>query len=398
MKSLFRRPVVWLALPLLALPLLLAGPAQAARHPAPAKAKIKARAKAKAEAEAKAEAKPKLVKKTPPRAPRPEPAALRGYFSQWKEVGDFLDEVAAKHGFERATLQTLIDQVRYVDTTVQLMKPQPPGKPKNWQAYRQRFVEPVRLQAGLAFWREHADALARAESQFGVPADIIVGIIGVETVYGRNPGRFRVLDALTTLAFAYPDSANRVARMAFFRGELENTLLLARQNDIDPLSLLGSYAGAVGMPQFMPSNIIKFGLDFDGDGQVDLRGSATDAIGSVANFLIQHGWRRDDPRQAVYPAIVSPDRSWEPFLNQGLEAKFSAEDLLAGGVSASAAIPAGGLFGLIDLQNAGDPTEFCLATNNFFAITQYNRSYFYAMSVIELGQAVRQARDNLSGM
>ncbi len=375
LKSLFRRPALLLPLALLAGPVLVAGPAQAARQPAHVKAKPTP---------------PKKAGRRP--APRVDTLGQVGYFSQWKEVNGFLDELAAKHGFERAALQTLIDQVRYVDTTVQLMKPQPPGKPKNWQAYRQRFIEPVRLQAGIAFWRDNAEALARAETQFGVPADIIVGIIGVETVYGRNPGRFRVLDALTTLAFAYPDSPNQAARMTFFRGELENALLLARQNDIDPLALLGSYAGAVGMPQFMPSNIIKYGIDFDGDGQVDLRSSATDAIGSVANFLIQHGWRRDDPRLAVYPAIVSPDHRWEPFLNQGLEAKFSPEDLLAGGVSASVAVPAGGLFGLIDLQNGGDPTEFCLATNNFFAITQYNRSYFYAMSVIELGQAVRSAR------
>ncbi|HJV00552.1 MAG TPA: lytic murein transglycosylase B [Burkholderiaceae bacterium] len=313
-------------------------------------------------------------------------------FGEWKDVRAFLDDLAVRDGFDRAALDTLMGQVRYVDAAVQLIKPAPPGKPKNWQAYSKLFIDPVRIDAGVKFWNENQDALARAEALYGVPAEILVGIIGVETVYGRNTGRFRVLDALTTLAFSYPEAPARDERMAFFRGELEATLLFARQNGIDPLSLRGSYAGAVGMPQFMPSSIIKYAVDFDGNGKVDLLGSSSDAIGSVAAFLTAHGWRRDDPGPLVYAAEVSPNRAWEGMINQGLAAKFPAQDLTAAGISTTSALPPGMVFGLVDLQNGADPTEYWVATNNFYAITQYNRSYFYAMSVVELGRAVRLSR------
>ena len=313
-------------------------------------------------------------------------------YASWSDVRAFLDDMAARHGFDRAELDVLIGKVRYVETTVQLMKPAPPGKPKNWHAYSARFIEPVRINAGVKFWRENADALARAERQYGVPANIIVGIIGVETVYGRNTGRFRVLDALTTLAFSYPESPTRAARMAYFKGELENALLFARKDGIDPLTLLGSYAGAIGLPQFMPGSIMKYAVDFDGDGHIDLRNSTADAIGSVAHFLVEHGWKRDDPATSVYPVTVSPSRAWEKFLGQGLSAKFSLEELQQAGVASVAAPPQNMLYGLIDLQNGSEATEYSLASNNFFAITQYNRSYFYAMSVIDLGKAVSEAR------
>jgi membrane-bound lytic murein transglycosylase B len=313
-------------------------------------------------------------------------------FREWKAVADFEDEMVGKHGFEPETLKALMSQVNYIDSAVQLVKPAPPGKPKNWQAYRDRFIEPVRIDAGVSFWNENAAALARAEATYGVPAEIIVGIIGVETVYGRNTGRFRVMDVLTTLAFAYPETPNRDARMRFFRGELENTLLLARKSSMDPLSLVGSFAGAVGLPQFMPGSILAYGVDFDADGHVDLRNSAVDAIGSVANFLVQHGWKADQTGPIAYQAQVSPSRAWESFIGQGLEAKFSADELAAAGVVSNLSLPVGKLFGLIDLQNGAEATEYWLATDNFFAITQYNRSYFYAMSVVELGRAVRLAR------
>ncbi len=313
-------------------------------------------------------------------------------YASWPDVRAFLDDMAARHGLDRAELDVLIGKVRYVETTVQLMKPAPPGKPKNWHAYSARFIEPVRINAGVKFWRENADALARAERQYGVPANIIVGIIGVETVYGRNTGRFRVLDALTTLAFSYPESPTRAARMAYFKGELENALLFARKDGIDPLTLLGSYAGAIGLPQFMPGSIMKYAVDFDGDSHIDLRNSTADAIGSVAHFLVAHGWKRDDPATSVYPVTVSPSRAWEKFLGQGLSAKFTLEELQQAGVTSVAAPPQNMLYGLIDLQNGSEATEYSLASNNFFAITQYNRSYFYAMSVIDLGKAVSEAR------
>ncbi|NML62057.1 lytic murein transglycosylase B [Massilia sp. RP-1-19] len=313
-------------------------------------------------------------------------------FREWSAVQQFAGEMVAKHGFEREWLDKLIGQLHFVDSAVQLVKPAPPGKPKNWAAVRELFIEPVRLNGGVTFWNENAAALARAEARFGVPAEIIVGIIGVETVYGRNTGRFRVLDTLTTLAFAYPETPNRDARMAFFRSELENTLLLARKAKLDPLSLTGSFAGAVGIPQFMPGSILAHAVDFDEDGKVDLINSSTDAIGSVANFLRNHGWHGNQAGPLVYAANVSPSNVWEKFINQGLEAKFRQDELEAAGVISSASLPPAALFGLVDLQNGAEPTEYWLATNNFFAITQYNRSYFYAMSVIELGKAVRARR------
>jgi membrane-bound lytic murein transglycosylase B len=313
-------------------------------------------------------------------------------FAEWQAVRDFEDEMVARHGFGRDEMDALLRQVRFVESAVQLVKPAPPGKPKNWRAYSERFIEPIRIKAGVRFWDENSDALARAEATYGVPAEIIVGVIGVETLYGRDTGRFRVLDTLTTLAFAYPETPNRAERMAFFRSELENTLLFARQSGIEPFSLLGSFAGAVGMPQFMPGNILKYGVDFDGDGRIDLRNSAADAIGSVANFLVEHGWSRAAPGPAVYAADVSPNRAWEGMLGGGLSARYRADELTAAGVLTHVSLPGGGPYGLVDLQNGADPTEYWVANNNFFAITNYNRSYFYAMSVIELGRAVRLSR------
>jgi membrane-bound lytic murein transglycosylase B len=314
-------------------------------------------------------------------------------FLEWKAVTEFIDEIALRQGFPREELHDLFRQVRFVDSAVQLVKPAPAGKPKNMNAVRELIIEPVRINAGVRFWNEHAETLARAENEYGVPAEVIVGIIGVETVYGRNTGKFRVLDVLTTLAFAYPEAPNQAARMAFFRGELENTLLLARRNTLDPFTLLGSFAGAIGMPQFMPGSVLAYGVDYDNDGTLDLRNSAVDAIGSVANFLVQHGWQKTQTGPLVQRAYVAPEREWERFIGQGLSAKFKLDEIAAAGVATSGKPPADQLYGLIDLQNGAEATEYWLASDNFFAITQYNRSYFYAMSVIEVGRAVKQNRD-----
>lgn len=378
-------------------------PAKAAKTFKPAKASKTAKAAkgkaAKSAKVAKASAKP-VVKALAPAVAAAAVAKTIDYdgepvnFAEWQAVRDFADEMAAKHGFDRAGLESLMRQVRFVESAVQLVKPAPPGKPKNWQAYSDRFIEPIRINAGVRFWNENAEALARAEATYGVPAEVLVGIIGVETVYGRDTGRFRVLDTLTTLAFAYPEAPNQAARSAFFKSELENALLLARHENIDPFSLLGSFAGAVGLPQFMPGNILKYGVDFDGDGHVDLRGSTSDAIGSVANFLVQHGWNPRDTAPAVIQVAVSPSRAWEPLLDRGLSATLRPEELTTAGVTPDIPLPGTRLYGLVDLQNGAEPTEYWAASDNFFAITKYNRSYFYAMSVLDLGRAVREARAN----
>ena len=345
-------------------------------------------------------------------------------FLQWQGVSAFIDQLVARDGFSRPELEAILRQTQYVDSAIQLIKPAPPGRPKNWQAYRARFVEQVRINAGVAFWNRHAEALARAEARFGVPAEIIIGIIGVETVYGRNTGNFRVMDAITTLAFAYPDTPNREARMAYFRKELENTLLFARESGIDPFSLLGSYAGAIGWAQFMPGSIRQFAVDYDGDHKIDLRNSPVDAIGSVANFLVQHGWKSGEP--IVFPATISTasppagavmlaapggtsgggalpvaatntvtNPAWQQFIAQSLEANYTPEELAAGGILPVTPLPSNMRFGLVDLQNGTEPAEYWLGANNFFAITQYNRSFFYAMSVVDLGRAVRVARSRV---
>ena len=361
----------------------------------------------KAKAVAKAKAKPVKARRAPARAAKTALAAgaagaavaaatpIDGEhvnFLEWMPVREFVNEMVTQRGFERAALESLFRQVRFVDSAVQLVKPAPPGKPKNWQAYSARFIEPIRINAGVRFWNENAEALARAEAAYGVPAEIIVGIIGIETIYGRDTGRFRVVDALTTLAFAYPETPNQAARKAFFRDELANTLVLSREHNEDPFSLLGSFAGAVGMPQFMPGNILKYGVDFDNNGHVDLRGSSQDAIGSVANFLVQHGWNAEHRGPPVFAADVSPTRAWESLLDRGLSATLRPEELRQAGVVTSTALPADRLYGLVDLQNGAEPTEYWVANDNFFAITKYNRSYFYAMSVVELGRAVRLSR------
>jgi len=308
-------------------------------------------------------------------------------FTSSKEVNDFMDFMVLRHGFSHEELTRIFSNMQFSAKAIQLIKPAPVTKLKNWEAYRARFIEPRRIKAGVAFWNRYGDALNRAEKLYGVPAQIIVGIIGIETIYGRNVGNFRVLDVLATLGFDYPDAPNRDSRKAYFLGELEQTLLFARESGIDPFTLLGSYAGAMGWAQFMPSSIRQYGIDFDGDGKIDVRNSAEDAIGSVANFLSQHGWINGLP--LAFPATIVGDHP-EDMISRELEATYTLQQIA--GVATVKNAPDQLLYGLIDLQNGENPTEYWLATHNFFTITKYNRSYFYAMSVIELGKAVCHAK------
>jgi membrane-bound lytic murein transglycosylase B len=364
----------------LAVAMLAASPAHAT-HPPSSKKKPIAKSRS---------AKVKPAQKSRSKSKATIPAAEFANFTQWQAVDGFIDEMCRDHGFEREALRSLFGQIHYLDSVVKLINPPPVGTVKNWSAYRARFIEPRRLNAGTKFWNRYTAELERAQQEFGVPAEIIVGVLGVETMYGQAAGKFRVVDSLTTLAFAYPETPNREPRMAYFRNELKQALLYARETNVDPLSLHGSFAGAIGWPQFMPGSIRRYAVDFDGDGKIDLRNSAVDAIGSIASFLSQHGWQRDQPM--VFPVQVTPDMPWPSLIGRTLEAKFSREELRLAGVIVPDDVPVAHPYGLFDLEDGSHPTRYLLGTQNFFAITHYNRSYYYAMAVIELGQAISRHR------
>jgi membrane-bound lytic murein transglycosylase B len=266
----------------------------------------------------------------------------------------------------------------------------PPATPaaKNWNAYRDRFVEPKRIEAGVRFWREHADALRRAEHTYGVPAEMVVGIIGVETYYGRHLGHFAVLDVLTTLSLDFPAEHPRATqRQAFFRSELGAFLKQARRGA--SMQRKGSFAGAMGWPQFMPSSWTKYALDFDGDGRVDLVNSPVDAIGSVAHYFVGHGWKSGMPTH--YPVDVSGPGVELPTLTEpDILPTFSAQRMTELGVrlGEAARLHAGPL-ALVELQNGGAAPSYVAGTENFYVVTRYNWSSYYALAVIELGQAIK---------
>ena len=322
-------------------------------------------------------------------------------YAERADVLEFVDELAGRHGFRRDELITLFGSVHYSETAARLMAPSATATRRDWSVYRARFVEPVRIAAGVRFWDAYAPLLERAEREFGVPAEIIVGILGVETVFGRNTGSFRVVDALTTLAFDYPNKARD--RSPFFRDQLGDLLVLARDTGIDVFGLRGSYAGAVGMPQFMPGSIRRYAVDYDGDGVIDLAGSPADVIGSVANFLARHGWVRDTvaayPLHAVGASLAGTGSAEkiETLVAAGSEPGVAREVLLDAGLASNVVLPDTPL-ALIDLPNGIDAegrtlTDYVAGTQNFHVITRYNRSYFYAYSVIELGGTIKALRE-----
>lgn len=334
----------------------------------------------------------KKTKKIVAKAAPPQTSDV--HYLEWQEVQAFIAQMHAQHQFDPTHLQQIFANARYVESAIQLVKPAPPGKPKNWKAYRARFVENGRINAGIAFWERNLETLNRAENVYGVPAEIIVGLIGVETIYGKNTGSFRALDALTTLAFSYPDIPNREARSTFFKDELAQLLLWSRDTGTDIFSIKASYAGAIGLSQFMPSSLRQYAVDFDADNKIDLKESEADAIGSVANYLAKHGWQKGLPY--AFPAtLLSQDANsaqLNEVLGRGLKSSYTLNDLKSLVSTADEQAPGNISYGLIDLQNAEDPTEYWLATENFFAITKYNRSYFYAMSVIDLGRVIALSR------
>jgi len=305
------------------------------------------------------------------------------------DVAQAAQAIALEHALETDWVEGVLAQARFVAQVAQLIMPGATPAAKDWHAYRARFVEPRRIEAGAQWWRDNAQWLARAEQRFGVPARIVVGIVGVETFYGRITGTFRVIDALSTLSFDFP--SGRSDRSPFFRSELGHFLKLARREGWDPLAVKGSYAGAMGLPQFMPSSVLKHAIDFDEDGRVDLAVSAADVVGSVARFLAEHGWQRDMPTHyTVEPPEKTIDRAL--LLVPDIVPSFSAAQMVERGARLSeAALQHGGALALIELRNAELPPSYVAGTQNFYALTRYNASSYYAMSVVELGGAIAAA-------
>jgi membrane-bound lytic murein transglycosylase B len=303
------------------------------------------------------------------------------------------DEIAEQHGLDRKWVRRTLGKARHVPQLAKLVVPPPVTAPRNWQQYRSRFLEAERVQAGALFWQSHGELLERASSRYGVPAEIIVGIIGVETYYGRHLGRYRVLDTLATLALDFPAEHPRAAaRTVFFRGELGEFLKQRQQAGLDPLKARGSFAGAMGIPQFMPSSWARYAVDFDGDGRVELGESTADAIGSVAHYFKSFNWKPGMPTH--YPVDFDYERLDMPaLLAPDIKPTFGVDQFAAKGIvlGATARQHAGPL-ALVELQNGDYSPSYVAGTENFYAITRYNWSSYYALAVIELGQAVARAR------
>ncbi|MCC6534181.1 MAG: lytic murein transglycosylase B [Burkholderiales bacterium] len=297
------------------------------------------------------------------------------------EIEAFIAEMNQKHGMGKAELRLIMRQARVQHGILRAMSAQSVARP--WHRYRSAFINAQRITLGVQFWNRHAALLARAEREYGVPAEIVVATLGVETVYGRHTGAHRVLDALTTLAFDSPD------RAAFFRGELEQFLLLVRERVLDPLRMQGSYAGAMGVPQFLPSSVQRYAVDFDGDGERNLWDGSADAIGSVANYYRSFGWQPGEP--IAVPAQVEGD-AYRALAERGIEPKLDAATLKAAGVTAAEDIGQRTAAVLV-LEGETGP-QYWLGLNNFYMITRYNRSVNYAMSVFQLAREIRAARDS----
>jgi membrane-bound lytic murein transglycosylase B len=317
------------------------------------------------------------------------------------EVMQFADDLASRRNLDPDWVRAAMGQSRYLPTVSRLMQPPAQAFVKNWRVYRSRFIDPIRIAAGVRFWQANQQALERAEKEYGVPAEIIVGVIGVETIYGRNTGSFRVMDALSTLAFDFPASHPRASeRSEFFKGEIEQFLTLESRRGATPLEALeikGSYAGAMGMPQFMPSSWIKYAVDFDGDGIIDLWDSPADVIGSVANYFKTFNWQPGMPTH--YPVSFDASRlDMDALMAPDILPTFSVASFTAkGAVLEGPALEHKGPLALIELLNGPDAPSYVAGTENFYAITRYNWSSYYAMAVIELGREVKQQRLKLDG-
>ncbi len=308
---------------------------------------------------------------TPPGAP--------GFDVKRPDIAHFINDVAERDGMSRHDLRALLRQAQPQQKILDLMN-RPVEKVSPWWEYRERFLTNERITLGAAFWNDHKESLERIAASYQIPPEYLVAIIGVETFYGRQIGRFRVLDALATLGFDYPQ------RGSYFRGELEQFLLLARENKLDPLATVGSYAGAMGVPQFMPSAYRRFAVDADGDKKRDLWGDWDDIFASVANYLKEYGWVPGAPVLAEVHLDPDPTFQIEP---HNLELTETLDGLATRGVKVNSDLPGNTAVVLISAEQHDGPA-YRVGFKNFYVITRYNNSARYAMAVYDLAQAIAQ--------
>ena len=333
----------------------------------------------------------KAVKKTPSQKAKTKTKVVLGKaLGNTPTVKALASRLSAEHQLPKAWVQQNIAKTRLLPQVQQMVLPPVSPTAKNWQAYRSRFLQSARIQAGVAFARLHEEALKSAETRYGVPVAYVLGVLGVETFYGQHQGQFKVLDTLATLSMAFPKEHPYASeRQAFFENELGHHLKQLRQQP-SLKNQLGSFAGASGWPQFMPSSIAKFAVDFDGDGRIDLARSPVDAIGSVAHYFQAFGWQTGMPThfevkvnatEADLAALLAPD----------IVPSWSLAHLQDKGVEVVSAYGYAQPLALVQLFNADDPPSYVAGTENFFVITRYNRSSYYALAVIDLGDAVVKA-------
>jgi len=297
-------------------------------------------------------------------------------------LAPFIEEMSTEFGFLAEPLHSVFAQAERKQAILDAIS-RPAERVKLWKEYRPIFITQARVDKGIEFWAKNQEALQRAEHEYGVPAEFIVAIIGVETIYGGNTGSYRVIDALSTLAFDYPP------REPFFRQQLKEYLLLTREEQVNPLSLKGSYAGAMGLPQFMPGSFRAYAVDFDNDGHIDIWQNPTDAVGSVANYFIQHGWQPG--QKVVVRADIKSAAKADKGLSDSLDPKITVQQLQKLGWKPRATLDKKANVTAFRLDAEQGP-EYWIGLANFHAITRYNRSVMYAMAVNELAELLAASR------
>lgn len=313
-------------------------------------------------------------------------ASGAGWAGSGYETHPLADEVVTQlvaEGFAAEEVRAVLAKAKRQESILEAIS-RPAERRLTWGEYRKIFVEPRRIKQGVAFWNKHEAALKRAEETYGVPAEIIVSIIGVETRYGRIMGRYRVLDALATLGFDYPKRAD------FFRGQLVQFLQMTREEQLDPTQPQGSYAGAMGYGQFIPSSFRDFAVDFDADGKRDIWKNEVDAIGSVANYFSQHGWKAGEPVRSNVVINQEADPDW---FNADLKPELTLAQWAERGIATSRELDPQQPATLMELTME-DGEHYWFGLHNFYVITRYNHSRLYAMAVYELSQAIKDARQS----